>query len=78
MICICISALHVTDVRQKAQVTNHVAHAYGNPIVVSMSLATRRAYTMLHQTEWCYSDSKTSKAMQNYMYVLGKFFFEKV
>ncbi len=35
---------------------HHVAHTYANPIVVSVSSATGRAYTMLHQTEWCYSD----------------------
>ncbi len=33
----------------------HVAHAYANPIVVSVPSATGRAYTMLCQTEWCYS-----------------------
>ncbi len=33
---------------------HHVAHAYANPIVVFVSSATGRAYTMLHQSEWCY------------------------
>ncbi len=35
---------------------HHVAHTYANPIVVSVSSATGRAYTTLCQTEWCYSD----------------------
>ena len=45
---------------QKSQVTYTMAcSSYilsnENPIVVSVSSATGRAYTMLHQTEWCYS-----------------------
>ena len=34
----------------------HVAHTYANPMVVSVLSVKGRAYTMLHQTEWCYSD----------------------
>ncbi len=48
-----------------AKVTNdvhHVAHTYANPVVVSVSSATVRAYTMLHQTEWC--DSVTTSQEQ--------------
>ncbi len=67
-----MSALNVTDIWQKSQVTYtsrswcdctikalvlHVAHTYANPIVVSVSSASGRAYTMLRQTEWCYSGS---------------------
>ena len=42
-----------------AQVTSdtyRVAHTYANPVVVSVSPATGRAHTMLHQIESCYSD----------------------
>ena len=38
---------------------SHVAHTYANPIVVSVSSATGRAYTMLRQTEWCYSEFRS-------------------
>ncbi len=34
---------------------HHVAHTYANPIVVSVWSATGRAYTMLRQTDWCFS-----------------------
>ena len=40
---------------------HHVAHTYANPMVVSVSSATGRAYTMLHQNEWCYSDTEVKK-----------------
>ncbi len=34
---------------------HHVAHTYAYPIVVPVLSDTARAYTMLRQTEWCYS-----------------------
>ena len=34
-----------------------ITHAYANPIVACASSARAKVYTMLHQTEWCYSDS---------------------
>ncbi len=52
-ICICMSAL-MLRVYGKITKIHHVGHAYANHIVVSMSSATGRAYTMLHQTDWCY------------------------
>ncbi len=41
---------------------HHVAHTYANPIVVSVLPATGRAYTMLQQTEWCYSERVSNYA----------------
>ena len=41
-----------------------VLETASNPIVISVSSATGRAYTMLHvlrQTEWCYSGKVMSR-----------------
>ncbi len=53
---------------------HHVAHTYAfcNPIVVSVLSDTGRAYTMLRQTESCYSDSRGKEgAMTRFGVVLG-------
>ena len=52
-----MSALDVMGVWQKSHVTYN--HTYANLIVISVSSATGRAYTMLCQTEWCYSEFMT-------------------
>ncbi len=48
---------------------HHVAHTYANPIVVSVSSATGRAYTMLHQSEWCISDFDGTATNYNMIYL---------
>ncbi len=47
---------------------HHVAYAYANPIVVSVSSATERAYTMLPQTDWHYSG--THKVHLNFVQLI--------
>ncbi len=36
-------------------------NTYANPIVVAVSSATGRAFIMLHQTGWCYSELNRGK-----------------
>ena len=44
-------------------------HAYANPIVVCISSARAKVYTMLRQIEWCYSVMRAMEySINNFIY----------